>query len=84
MSLPDWVPRFTDKFRLFFLCECGEHSKADSGDDGIPIDNTTHFASHDGYELSRPTAFFECHGLQNLTMTTAIVAPAMGHLVQVA
>ncbi|KAF9305220.1 hypothetical protein BGZ74_010999 [Mortierella antarctica] len=61
-SLPDWVPRFTEKFRLFFLCECGEHSKADSGEHGEQIDNTTHLALHEGYELSRLTVFFERYG----------------------
>ncbi|KAF9392962.1 hypothetical protein CPB97_006066 [Podila verticillata] len=90
-SLPDWVPRFTEKFRLFFLCECGEHSKADSGDDGEKIDNTTHLALHEGYELTRPTAFFERYGpyllgmlqiLQTCLKATTIAAPAIGHLTQ--
>ncbi|KFH72170.1 hypothetical protein MVEG_02461 [Podila verticillata NRRL 6337] len=90
-SLPDWVPRFTEKFRLFFLCECGEYSKADSGDDGEQIDNTTHLALHEGYELTRPTAFFERYGpyllgmlqiLQTCLKATTIAAPAIGHLTQ--
>lgn len=90
-SLPNWVPRFTEKFRLFFLCECGEHSKADSGENGKPVDNNTHLAAHEGYELSRPTVFFERYGpyllgmlqiLKTCLMATTIVAPAVGHLNQ--
>ncbi|KAG0334736.1 hypothetical protein BG000_008093 [Podila horticola] len=86
-SLPGWVPRFTEKFRLFFLCECGEHSKADSGDDGEQIDNTTHLALHEGYELARPTQYGPyllgmLQILKTCLMATAIVAPAVGYLAQ--
>ncbi|KAG0359348.1 hypothetical protein BG005_000958 [Podila minutissima] len=90
-SLPGWVPRFTEKFRLFFLCECGEHSKADSCEHGEQIDNTTHLALHEGYELTRPMVFFERYGpyllgmlqiLKTCLMATAIVAPTVGYLTQ--
>ncbi|KAF9286685.1 hypothetical protein BGZ74_001253, partial [Mortierella antarctica] len=56
-SLKRWIPRLTDKFRLYFLCECGEHAKADSHDAGAGggggsggggISNNTHLANHEG------------------------------------
>ncbi|KAG0292002.1 hypothetical protein BGZ96_004627 [Linnemannia gamsii] len=81
--LPDsyekWDPRnfLTERFRLYFLCECGDHCKTDadtittSGQPTIaattpfapvPVKNSIHLAKHDGYELSRPTEFFDRYG----------------------
>ncbi|KAF9392964.1 hypothetical protein CPB97_006068 [Podila verticillata] len=54
--------RFTDKFRLHFLCECGGHSKADSDESDGPIEHTVHLALHNGYELQHPTDAFETFG----------------------
>ncbi|KAF9305218.1 hypothetical protein BGZ74_010997 [Mortierella antarctica] len=50
--------------RLFVVLPVteAEHSKADSGEHGEQIDNTTHLALHEGYELTRPTVFFERYG----------------------
>ncbi|KAF9122851.1 hypothetical protein BGW39_009460 [Mortierella sp. 14UC] len=107
--LPDsyerWDPRnlMTERFRLYFLCECGDNCNtgisrrfstdsqlalvASSLTANIPVKNTIHLAKHEGYELSRPTDFFERYGpyvlgmLQVLrdclTVATSIV-PAAG------
>lgn len=82
--LPDsyekWDPRnfLVERFRLYFLCECGDHCKGDvettassdqltiaaaSPPTGlIPVRNSIHLAKHDGYELSQPTEFFDRFG----------------------
>ncbi|KAF9563264.1 hypothetical protein EC968_004961 [Mortierella alpina] len=83
----NWDPRslVEERFKLYFLCECGEHSKADT-DMTTPttkppqriqshtqgrhpatslssqLENRVHVAKHEGYELSRPTQFFEQYG----------------------
>ncbi|KAG0361768.1 hypothetical protein BGX24_005275, partial [Mortierella sp. AD032] len=53
---------FSNKFRLYFLCECGEHTKS--------IDSKTeiHFAKHEGYEIARPTEFFQRYGSHVFTI----------------
>ncbi|KFH72167.1 hypothetical protein MVEG_02458 [Podila verticillata NRRL 6337] len=66
--------RFTDKFRLHFLCECGEHSKADSDESNGPIENAVHLALHNGYELQNPTAAFETFGSTVLPMLRLLQA----------
>ncbi|KAG0277759.1 hypothetical protein BGZ96_002724, partial [Linnemannia gamsii] len=81
--LPDsyekWDPRnfMAEKFRLFFLCECGDHCKSESrintssghvtiaaaaSSTPIPVNNSIHLAKHEGYELSRPKEFFDQYG----------------------
>ncbi|KAF9321562.1 hypothetical protein BGZ91_004509, partial [Linnemannia elongata] len=82
--LPDsyekWEPRnfLAERFRLFFLCECGDHGKTNNATEltstaqptitaaenyaPIAIKNTIHLAKHEGYELSRPTEFFDRYG----------------------
>lgn len=106
--LPDsyekWDPRnfLVERFRLYFLCECGDHCKGDtetttsSGQltiaaaspltDPIPVRNSIHLAKHDGYELSRPTEFFDRYGpyvlgmlqvLRHCLAVAAAVAPAV-------
>ncbi|KAF8942361.1 hypothetical protein BGZ47_006565 [Haplosporangium gracile] len=57
----DPVRLLNNQFQLYFLCECGEHTK-------IPNDNNTnishhiHIAKHEGYDLQRPTEFFQKYG----------------------
>ncbi|KAI1316794.1 hypothetical protein EDD11_009460 [Mortierella claussenii] len=119
-----WRPSHVvqERFRLYFLCECGEHSKADSeatsshsssgtGAEGgmiatggatsasasataagsvyRPSEHRIHLANHEGYELVRPTQFFQQYGpyvlgmlliLKHCLTATAIVSPAVGHL----
>ncbi|KAF9313561.1 hypothetical protein BG003_005066 [Podila horticola] len=81
-TLARWIPRLTDKFRLYFLCECGEHAKADSDDDasassgsgGGRISNNTHLANHEGYEISRPSDFLDRYGSYVLGMLQVLRA----------
>ncbi|KAF9954439.1 hypothetical protein BGZ72_004601 [Mortierella alpina] len=112
----NWDPRslVEERFKLYFLCECGEYSKADTdvttsttkphlrnhghghghtqgrhaaASLSGQLGNRVHVAKHEGYELSRPTQFFEQYGpyvlgmLQILkycmTMAT-IVTPIVG------
>ncbi|KAF9111677.1 hypothetical protein BGX27_004583, partial [Mortierella sp. AM989] len=46
------------KFRLHFLCECGQYTRP------LPTSglNHIHFVDHDGYEIIRPAEFFEKYG----------------------
>lgn len=103
-----WDPRsfLMERFRLFFLCECGEHCGADSGDSAsdlgrvsaastpapgpIKVKNSIHLANHEGYEISRPTDFFDRYGpyvlgmlkiLKHCLIVASMVAPvAQGSL----
>ncbi|KAF9279663.1 hypothetical protein BGZ68_007780, partial [Mortierella alpina] len=76
---------FSNKFRLFFLCECGEHTKS--------VDKNTeiHFAKHEGYEIARPTEFFQLYGSHVFTIlkmlkfgvsVAEVAVPAISHLVR--
>jgi hypothetical protein len=47
-----------NKFRLFFLCECGEHTESTTNE----ISYYTHFTSHDGYEVAHLDEFFRQYG----------------------
>ncbi|KAF9348732.1 hypothetical protein BGX26_012875 [Mortierella sp. AD094] len=63
---------FEDKFRLYFLCECGDHSSTESGTETslshtstqltTNTKNKVHLAKHEGYQLSRPTQFLKQYG----------------------
>ncbi|KAK3845715.1 MAG: hypothetical protein J3R72DRAFT_472204 [Linnemannia gamsii] len=105
--LPDsyerWDPRniLAKRFRLYFLCECGDHCRTDPGTTTssgqltitaaspatpIPVKNSIHLAKHDGYELSRPTEFFDSYGpyvlgmlriLKHCLAVATVVAPAV-------
>ncbi|KAG0247462.1 hypothetical protein BG011_001448, partial [Mortierella polycephala] len=81
----DTMDPFSNKFRLYFLCECGEHTKS--------IDSRTeiHFAKHEGYEITRPTEFFRLYGshvfailkmLQFGISVAGVVVPTISHLVR--
>jgi len=52
------------QFRLYFLCECGEHTKA--ADSKIP--HHIHFARHEGYDIDRPKEFFRQYAPYVLTI----------------
>lgn len=89
-----------ERFRLFFLCECGNdcESGAEKGASSnqlnndasampIPVKNSIHLAKHEGYELSRPTEFFDQYGpyvlgmlriLQHCLAVAALAAPVAG------
>ncbi|KAF9945032.1 hypothetical protein BGZ72_001757, partial [Mortierella alpina] len=89
--LPDtstsWDPAtvFRTRFRLHFICECGEHTKAS----GSKIPHHLHLANHEGYAVNKPTEFFEKYGpflmlmLNMIKLGTSIaghVVPALSSL----
>ncbi|KAG0052967.1 hypothetical protein BGZ83_001843 [Gryganskiella cystojenkinii] len=49
---------FRTKFRLHFICECGEHTKIP----GSKHPNHLHLAKHGGYLVREPTKFFKKYG----------------------
>ncbi|KAK5809251.1 hypothetical protein F5H01DRAFT_394807 [Linnemannia elongata] len=88
-SVWDAVNPFSNTFRLYFLCECGEHTKSTSSKTEIPHD--IHFAKHEGYEIVRPSEFFQQYGPYILTIlkmlkfgvsVAGVVVPAIAHLVR--
>ncbi|KAG0220817.1 hypothetical protein B0O80DRAFT_490807 [Mortierella sp. GBAus27b] len=44
-------------FRLYFLCECGDHTMQ-----GKSSPHEVHLVEHDGYDIDRPNEFFELYG----------------------
>lgn len=105
--LPDsyekWDPRnfLMERFRLYFICECGEdcvkgvtHGSssgqltiaATTSTAPVTVKNSIHLAKHEGYELSRPTEFFDQYGpyvlgmlriLKHCLAVAAVVAPGV-------
>ncbi|KAK3807235.1 MAG: hypothetical protein J3Q66DRAFT_418261 [Benniella sp.] len=57
-GLRDKFNPFSEKYRLYFLCECGTHTMAD----GSKIPHEVHLAKHEGYDLERSKEFFEKYG----------------------
>ncbi|KAF9979846.1 hypothetical protein BGZ75_009160 [Mortierella antarctica] len=51
---------FANKFQLYFLCECGEHTKPTYSRTNIP--HHIHLPQHQGYEIARPSEFFQHYG----------------------
>ncbi|KAG0225322.1 hypothetical protein BGX31_007680 [Mortierella sp. GBA43] len=54
----------SNKLRLYFMCDCGEHTRS--------IRSTTphhiHFTKHEGYEITCPKEFFQEYGSYVLTI----------------
>ncbi|KAI8606157.1 hypothetical protein EDD21DRAFT_349318 [Dissophora ornata] len=82
-----WDPKtmLRTKFRLHFICECGEHSEAS----GSKIPHHLHLANHEGYVVNKPTEFFKKYGpflmlmLEMIKVGTSIaghVVPALASL----
>ncbi|KAI8597484.1 hypothetical protein EDD21DRAFT_407566 [Dissophora ornata] len=82
-----WDPKtmLRTKFRLHFICECGEHTKAS----GSNIPHHLHLANHEGYVVNKPTEFFKKYGpfltlmLEMIKVGTSIaghVVPALASL----
>ncbi|KAI8358911.1 hypothetical protein B0O80DRAFT_258556 [Mortierella sp. GBAus27b] len=78
---------FSNKFRLYFLCECGEHTK--SANSRIP--HHIHLAKQEGYEIYQPTEFFQRYGSYVLTIlkmlkfgvsVTGVAVPPLSHLLR--
>ncbi|KAK3820191.1 MAG: hypothetical protein J3Q66DRAFT_439230 [Benniella sp.] len=55
----------TKQFRLYFLCECGEHTKGASRGN---LPDKIHLAKHEGYDLDQPNEFFKQYGSYVLAM----------------
>ncbi|KAF9432723.1 hypothetical protein BGZ76_010400 [Entomortierella beljakovae] len=55
---------FSRKFRLYFLCECGQHTKTSKN---VPPPEI-HISDHPGYDLESPTEFFDKYGDYVMTM----------------
>ncbi|KAK3821114.1 MAG: hypothetical protein J3Q66DRAFT_438033 [Benniella sp.] len=55
---------FSHQFRLYFLCECGSHTMTKN----TKIRHEIHLAKHEGYDLEKPTEFFERYGSYVLTL----------------
>ncbi|KAF9092942.1 hypothetical protein BGX27_001694 [Mortierella sp. AM989] len=56
-----WDPKtvIRTKFRLHFICECGEHTMPRSGS---KMPHHLHLAQHEGYVVNKPTEFFGKYG----------------------
>ncbi|KAG0373856.1 hypothetical protein BGX24_011165, partial [Mortierella sp. AD032] len=52
---------FIKRFRLYFLCECGEHTRPVEGPPSS-LSHEIHLAHHGGYDLDRPNEFFRKYG----------------------
>jgi hypothetical protein len=61
-----WNPLklLSNKLRLYFLCECGEHTKSVNS----KIPHHIHLAKHEGYDIARPNEFFQKYGPYVLTI----------------
>ncbi|KAI8603977.1 hypothetical protein EDD21DRAFT_422253 [Dissophora ornata] len=76
--LPDtstsWDPKtmFYTRLRLHFICDCGEHTKAN----GSKIPHDRHLANREGYVLRKPKEFFEKY-----EFLVRISVKAMAHIV---
>ncbi|KAF9345961.1 hypothetical protein BGX34_004326, partial [Mortierella sp. NVP85] len=76
----------SNKFRLYFLCECGEHTKSVN----TKTPHHIHLAKHEGYEIARPKEFFERWGPWVLTVlqmlkygltVEGVAVPALAQLI---
>ncbi|KAF8948416.1 hypothetical protein BGZ47_004998 [Haplosporangium gracile] len=67
---------FQNKFRLYFLCECGEHTRP-SQSNGNNIPHHIHLARHEGYDIETPTEFFRRYGSYVLDMLNMLKYGAM-------
>ena len=56
------------KFRLHFICECGEHTRRP----GSKIPHYLHLAKHEGYTITQPNKFFVDYGPYLLVMLTLL------------
>ncbi|KAI8348954.1 hypothetical protein B0O80DRAFT_172878 [Mortierella sp. GBAus27b] len=54
----------SNTFRLYFLCECGDHTRRTTS----KIPHHIHLAKHEGYEITRPKEFFQQYGHYVLTI----------------
>ncbi|KAF9103623.1 hypothetical protein BGX29_003141, partial [Mortierella sp. GBA35] len=81
---------FSKQFKLYFLCECGDHTKPADGRPTNPnLKHEIHIARHEGYDIDRPTEFFDKYGPYILTLLqmlkygvaiVGVVVPPLGQL----
>ncbi|KAF9133854.1 hypothetical protein BGW39_008765 [Mortierella sp. 14UC] len=81
---------FTTQFKLYFLCECGDHTKpADGQPQNSNLKHEIHLARHEGYDIDRPTEFFDKYGSYILTLLqmlkygvriAGVIVPPLGQL----
>ncbi|KAG0314307.1 hypothetical protein BGZ99_008217 [Dissophora globulifera] len=76
---------FRTKFRLHFICECGNHTEPSNS----KVRHHLHLAKHEGYLIREPTAFFKKYGpflllmlelIKFGTSVTGHVVPALASL----
>ncbi|KAG0005466.1 hypothetical protein BGZ65_011088 [Modicella reniformis] len=53
-----------DQFQVYFLCECGAYTISENGTNSPTI----HLSNHEGYDLEKPTEFFEKYGTYVLAL----------------
>ncbi|KAI1321304.1 hypothetical protein EDD11_006641 [Mortierella claussenii] len=61
----DPVNIFENKFRIHFLCECGEHTRLNHGS---KMPHHIHLAKHEGYDIENQKEFFRFYGSYVLTL----------------
>ncbi|KAG0221996.1 hypothetical protein BGX31_009414 [Mortierella sp. GBA43] len=82
-----WNPDdiLSNDFRLYFLCECGKHTMSTNS----KIPHHIHLAKHEGYEIRRPTEFFQEYGQYVLAIlkmlkfrisVAGVAVPAISHV----
>lgn len=73
---------FVQQFRSYILCEYGDHTTSENSNTQFEI----HLVKHEGYDLDKPTEFFEKYGPYVLTqmymdkyvtMATGSIAPTL-------
>ncbi|KAF9124694.1 hypothetical protein BGW39_007960 [Mortierella sp. 14UC] len=80
-----WDPSrlLQNKFRLYFLCECGEHTRSSQDNSDSSLNSSSnaahhiHLAKHEGYDIESPTEFFRQYGSYVLDMLNMVKYGAM-------
>ncbi|KAG0290185.1 hypothetical protein BGZ98_003564, partial [Dissophora globulifera] len=84
----DVLNPLTNEFRIYFLCDCGEHTRLANSKTKIP--HHIHLAQHEGYEIKRHPEFVRQYGsyllailkmLQIGFMVAGVVVPALSHII---
>ncbi|KAF9089834.1 hypothetical protein BGX29_011846, partial [Mortierella sp. GBA35] len=76
-----WDPSrlIQNKFRLYFLCECGDHTRSSQSTSNTnnSLPHHIHLAKHEGYDLESPTEFFRQYGSYVLDLLNMLKYGAM-------
>jgi len=87
---PSWNSQdsFPNTFRLYFLCDCGEHTMSTHS----RTSHHVHLAKHEGYDINRPKEFFRQYGHYVLTILQMLkfgisvagtTVPALSSLIEI-